>query len=407
MRLNTTITSLVAASLVRGGWYAIPGSSTQRCLSLLNSHFSRSFDPLLFSQSFNEALTVNRCSFSKFLAPSIALSSVVHRGELFSSTFTSDDASVTIENCRFIECHSNLPGSAIHLEVPECELSVAHTLFHVCRCLAKGGAMCVSMRHMSLKFDCFHLCRCGKENGNDGSAVYAWSATGTNTSYVSAFRCPRHGDQCWYGIIILCNGALDSRNINMSNSDVEFIAGLAHFRPVKDQSVLLYYTSVNELCGNALAFIDFSFPGRHQFGSICNDTSKSGIFYIQNTTTTLENYFFMNNRGSLVYSYAQAKATFVDCVFSGPPVDLGHGFGDTINCRFNAPGATTLDMAHLNTAYCDGNVGQEGQEVVLPQLSGGGSMVGVLLIAVAVVGASGYIMWKRVHRKFNFLRRRK
>jgi hypothetical protein len=193
----------------------------------------------------------------------------------------------------------------------------------------------------------------------------------------------------------------------MSNSDVEFIAGLAHFRPVKGESILLYYTSINELCGNALAFIDFSFPGQHQFGSICNDTSKSGIFYIQNTTTTLENYFFMNNRGSLVYSYAQSRANFVNCVFSGPPANLGHGFGSTVNCRFNAPQATTLDMGHLNTAYCDGNVGQEGQKVILPQLKDSQSMVGILLIATAGVGASGYVIWRRVHRKFNFLRHRK
>jgi hypothetical protein len=194
----------------------------------------------------------------------------------------------------------------------------------------------------------------------------------------------------------------------MSNSDVEFIAGLAHFRPWTDRSVLLYYTSVNELCGNALAFIDFSFPGRHQFGSICNDTSKSGIFYIQNTTTTLENFFFLENTGTLVYSYAQAKATFINCVFSGPPVNLGHAFGDTISCRFNAAQATTLDMEHLNTAHCVGNVGQEkGQKVVLPQLSGYRSIVGLLLIVTAGVFASGYIIWRRVHRKFNFIRRRK
>jgi hypothetical protein len=251
------------------------------------------------------------------------------------------------------------------------------------------------MKQMFLVSSCFQFCRCGKENGNDGSTVYAWSEAGINTSFVSALRCPQHGDQCWYGIIILCNGVLDSRNINISNSDVEYIVGLAHFRPDYENSILLYYSSVNQINGNALAFVDFTFPGKHQYGALVNDSSTSGIFYIQNTTTTLEDYYFLNNRGPFTYmAVGSSKGNFVNCVFDQENVkkNRGNGFGEVSGCQFGVSGATTPALVHLNTAFCQGNTRDGGGEV---RVARGASAVGVVAIAVIGVVSSGVLLWRR------------
>jgi hypothetical protein len=270
---------------------------------------------------------------------------------------------------------------------------------------------------MHLHSNCFQFCRCGKEDGNDGSTVYANSQSGINTTFVSAVSCPAYGDQCWYGIIILCNGVLDSRNVNMSSSDVQFIVGLAHFRPQIDQSILLYYTSVNQIKGNALGFIDFAFRGKHQFGSLVNDSSTSGIFYIQNTTTTIENYYFLNNKGAITYSYGNSKGNFVNCVFSQKAENFGHAFGETVNCLFEQIQATSLAMSHLKTVFCGGELEGvrpdeiekklEGEEAAkAPQIREDPIGWVVVILIIGVIG-TGAVLWKRLHRRIFGPRRRK
>jgi hypothetical protein len=263
------------------------------------------------------------------------------------------------------------------------------------------------MEHMILKYNCFQYCRCGKENGNDGSTIYAFSSTGINTSYLSALRCPQHGDQCWYGIIILCNGVLDSQNVNISNSDVEFIVGLAHFRPEQDKSILQYYISMNQINGNALAFIDFTFEGRHQFGALVNDTSTSGIFYVQNTTTTLRDFYFLGNKGAITYAcVGDSKGNFVNCVFSGPAKDFGIGFGTTVGCQWDQTAATAPLMSFLQTAFCEGNSDPRNDGNLLRIQIGGTLPVGVVvLLGVSIL--SSVILYKKFHKRYGVLRRRK
>ena len=154
---------------------------------------------------------------------------------------------------------------------------------------------------------------------------------------------------CWYGILIMCNGVLKSENINISNSDVEFISGLAHFRPAKDQSYLLFYTSINQIHGNALAFIDFSFDGYHSYGSLVNDSTTSGIFYVQNATTKLQNYYFLNNNGPITYAcVGNSKGNFENCFFDTKyGENLGIGFGTAINCKWEQKNIPTLNMKIL------------------------------------------------------------
>lgn len=208
--------------------------------------------------------------------------------------------------------------------------------------------------------------------------------------------------------------------MNLSNSDVQFIVGLAHFQPQIDQSTLLYYTSVNQINGNALGFIDFTFRGKHQFGSIVNDSSTSGIFYFQNTTTTLENYYFLNNKGAITYVYGNCKGNFVNCVFSQKAENLGNGFGETIGCLFEQVHATSLAMSHLRTAFCAGEVeGMKPEQIEerkdlddekkgapAPQIREDPIGRVILIVAIGVI-VTGIVLWKRLHRRLFGPRRRK
>jgi hypothetical protein len=263
------------------------------------------------------------------------------------------------------------------------------------------------MKHMILSSNCFQYCRCGKENGNDGSTIYAFSETGINTSFLSALRCPAHGDQCWYGIVILCNGVLDSRNVNMSNSDVQFIVGLAHFRPDYEKSILLYYVSTNQINGNALAFIDFTFQGQHQFGALVNDSSTSGIFYVQNTTTTLQNYYFLGNKGKITYAcVGDSKGNFVNCVFSCPESakDFGNGFGKTEGCLWKQEEAVAPNMEFLNTAFCEAVWSPASQLMIV---SKGRVAYAGIAVFVVLFGVSGFVIYRTFSKRILGFRRRK
>jgi hypothetical protein len=258
-------------------------------------------------------------------------------------------------------------------------------LFHDCRSNGKGGAIFAIINVMTQSSNCFHLCRCGKENGNDGSTIYAFSGISITSSLISADSCPKHGDQCWYGVFIFCRGVLDSQNINISNSDVEYISGLAHFQPAIEGSTIRWYTAMNNINGNALAFIDFNFPGNHEFGSLVNNTSKSGILYVQNTTTTLRYFYFLRNTGALTYAYGSRKGNFEYCVFSSKAENLGGGFGSTFECKFDERDATPLPMTLLNTVYCEWNYPMKrkpGKSRWVPQVS---IFIGTVLIVIALV----------------------
>jgi hypothetical protein len=421
MTLNLTIAALTTASLFRRDSFSVPHSSIHRRLTFLDIHFSKSFHSLLCSNGFLTRFSANRCSFSYFLSSALSISAAVSRQkELFSSKFESSDSEISIDSCRFFNCHSDSPGAAIFVNNRECQLSVVHSLFNVCRCLGRGGAISVSMDWMLQSHNCFQFCRCGKEDGNDGSTVYANSQSGVNTSFVSAVSCPGYGDQCWYGIIILCNGVLDSRNINLSNSDVQYIVGLAHFRPEPEKSIVMYYTSVNQIHGNALGFIDFAFRGIHKFGSLVNDSSTSGIFYLQNTTTTLENFYFLHNTGAVTYSYGNSRGSFVNCVFSQKAENLGHAFGDTPGCLFEQSHATSLALSHLSTAFCAGGWDGVTPQADLPDLPEQTEEtriapapqireepIGAFVILVVIgVAAAGLVLWRRLPRRLFTARRR-
>ena len=356
--MNITLSLLNIGIISSSPFIQFPQLMIPSNFYLTNSQITRSLSNFLYSVNSNRyQYEFSHNLFTNFLKTPLSISSlqsITKQNEIFHTTLEHYNSNLTVTNCQFINIISDMPGAGIHLDSTTTEFTISRCLFDVCRCKGKGGAIYAIMNHMECQYNCFHLCKCGKENGNDGSTIYAFSTIGIDTKFLSCNECPRHGDQCWYGIVILCNGRLQTSNVNMSNSDVEFISGLAHFRPKNDQSKLKFYTAMNQINGNSLAFIDMSFHGDHQFGSLVNNTSKTGIFYVQNSTTTLSNFHFLNNTGPITYAcVGVSKGNFENCVFSSEKVNVGIGYGTDIDCVFGQSSATALKMSLFASAFCE------------------------------------------------------
>lgn len=356
--MNITLALLNIGIINHSPFIQVPQISKSSTFLLSNSKLIRSTTNFFYStNSLRFQYNFAHSQFLYFLKTPLTISTsetITKNNEIFHTTLEHYSSNLTVTNCQFINIISDKPGAAIHLDSKDTEFSISRNLFDICRCKGKGGAIYAIMNHMDCQYNCFHLCKCGKENGNDGSTIYAFSKIGIDTKFLSCNECPKHGDQCWYGIVILCNGALETKNVNMSNSDVEFISGLAHFRPKDDQSVLKFYTAMNQINGNSLAFIDMSFHGKHQFGSLVNNTSKTGIFYVQNSTTTLSNFYFLNNTGPITYAcVGVSKGNFESCTFSSERVNLGIGYGNDVDCFFGQVNATPLKMELFASAFCE------------------------------------------------------
>jgi hypothetical protein len=166
-----------------------------------------------------------------------------------------------------------------------------------------------------------------------------------------------------------------------------------------DKSTLRFYTAQNNINGNSLGFIDFTFPGNHEFGCLINNTSKTGIFYVQNTTTTVRNFYFLDNKGALTYAaVGVSKGNFVECVFSSRKENLGIGFGNTENCVFGDKEATAYPMSLLRSAYCQAVLFEGTRE---PSGNWGKVGFGLFILGVAIgLGWGGYSLWRsNLHKR--------
>lgn len=104
--------------------------------------------------------------------------------------------------------------------------------------------------------------------------------------------------------------------------------------------------------GNSLAFIDMKFHGNHQFGSLINNTPKTGIFNVQNSITTILNFYFLNKKWLITYVYVGVnKGNFESCTFSFEKVNLGIGYENDVDCVFDQ--VTLLKMALFATNFCE------------------------------------------------------
>jgi hypothetical protein len=265
---------------------------------------------------------------------------------------------ITFRDCRFVDCRATSTGGAVQCDEPISDVYFHTCTFNKCRCLEDGGALFLSVHSLLLSANCFQLCRCGNQDGNRGSAISAVAKSSITTSFLSALRCPKSGDPSWLGIAVLTSEFLSSANINLSHSHTQFVTGLVHRQAGEDTSFLRYYLSMSQIEGNPIGFSEFHSPGGHLFGALVNDSTTTGLVYLDNANTTLGRYFFLGNIGQITYSACgESRVDFVDCVFSFEKENEGKGFGTAVGCRWNAKQATPIPMKLLKTAFCEGNWG--------------------------------------------------
>ena len=276
----------------------IPAYSSFQYLDIRKTSVSRSFSSFLSTNSIIGVLIKNSY-FKQYLSSVIVLNQQeIKYKESFTRTLELDDGVISIDYCVFVGCTSNLNGAGCNI-VSQGNVSITNSFFESCRTNAKGGAIYAKINTFIMKSNCFYLCRCGTPNGSDGSTVYAEATNMINSSLLTCHQCPKHGDMCWYGILNLWHGELSSEYINISSSEVEFVAGLAHCQPRNKKSLIKYYMSVNGKTGNSLTFVNMRFIGQHQYGLIVNNSVKSGLIYFQDSHTVLKEYHSFKIMGPL------------------------------------------------------------------------------------------------------------
>jgi len=271
----------------------------------------------------------------------------------FSLTKNIEKEIFVIVKCFFHDIHSKSDGGAINVHSEDFIGLVESNIFENCTSDGKAGALMARASSMVAKRNCFHFCRCGSGNGCDGSTLFALGKDEINLSLCSFHQCPKYGDSCWYGVSLLWNSEMNSNSINVSESHVQFIAGLAHCQPKAEKSSILFYNAVCVLDGNSLAFVNMDMAGSHKLGNIINNSVKSGLIYFQAAKTILVEFIFMFNKGSITYMSVSGSGIFKNCVFDTKIDPKGNGMNTAVDCLFetitNIPSYT-----YLNTAYCNG-----------------------------------------------------
>ena len=159
---------------------------------------------------------------------------------------------------------------------------------------------------------------------------------------------------CWYGILNLWDGILTSENINISSSEVEYVCGLAHCSPKDKKSIIKNYISINGKTGNSLTFVNLRFIGNHQYGTIFNNSVKSGLIYFQDSHTVIKNFYFLKNEGPLTYMcVGKSSGIFQFCIFDSK-FEKGIGFDSTISCTIQYDNIITLEIFGYNSYNCNG-----------------------------------------------------
>lgn len=413
--MNRSISSLFCIQNKLAPLFILSSAMTNSNIFMKNSRFISSFSSIIYhsGSSTSGMISIQHSTFNRFLNHVVQTEQQYElSNQVITDKIQSTDEHIDIHHCDFLNCKSESHGSAIDITSPSAEVKVSNCYFYNCRCNNKGGALYAVMNTMTLSSNCFILCRCGKENGNDGSTIYAMSKIGINTSFVNAHRCPDIGEMCWYGIFILGQGKLRSENINMSNSEVEYISGLAHFRPDKDGSFLKFYSSTGQRTGNALSFIDMTFVGDHMYGALINDTSKSGILYVQNSTTTVTEFYFLRNSGKITYSCVGGVCNFVKCVFeSDINKNHGNGFGTEVDCQYSKIDATPMPM--ILAEGCEANklpgapVGFNSQKKLSIYNVGGRIQYGDIVKYVSLIGFAVLIITYVYSNKHLYIRKPK
>ena len=354
--MNFSISSLLTSHLNFSPFIFKSPSYKSTYFKISNSKIQNSFSSFFQSNNFlnNQKNIFHNNYFHNFLNTVIKINKIELTNQVITDQFRSSDTEILIEKCIFEHLRSNTDGSAINIYSPDGQFTTKNSFFDECETTQKGGAIFVSCKEIYFIKDCFHLCRCGKEDGCDGSTIYADASDLIYSEFLSCHKCPKHGEMCWYGICNMWHGDLISKNINISKSDVEYVCGLAHCSPDRKNSTILFYTSVNGLTGNSLTFVSCRFNGNHRFGNIYNNSCKqsSGLIYFQDSETTLHDFIFLQNKGPLTYSCVGVSyGHFVNCSFD-QIINTGIGFKSTKDCLVKVVGLKLLQFAEFYTAAC-------------------------------------------------------
>ena len=353
--MNKSIFGLISQNIGNSPYISLPSLYLQSYFQIKNSFFSNSFKTFLYSRDIShQSIHVDGTIFKNFLNHPIHLNSNIrHYNQTFRQTVTITNSGTSyISNCHFISCMSHEQGGALSVDSRESFLFLQNNLFFECSSKKKGGAIYILVQQFVNDYNCFYLCRAGTDNGSDGSAIYAEG--NSNTSFCTTNECPRFGNMCWYGIFCIGYGFLQTQNVNISHCEVEFIAGLGHIRPPPQGSIVKFYINAHNNKGNSIGFADINYKGDHAYGIILNNSVTSGLFYLQNSTTTIQNFYFINNKAKLTYMSVGGKGFFEQCYFDIDPNDdeKGNGWGSAINCEFGIPELKYPDWDFLNTAFC-------------------------------------------------------
>ncbi|EAY18146.1 hypothetical protein TVAG_306680 [Trichomonas vaginalis G3] len=253
---------------------------------------------------------------------------------VFSHTIKGNDNICDIDFCQFFNLHQNGNGGAISLEKSIKSIKIQNSLFTNCTSTGKAGAVFIILEKTIVNKNCFASCCCGTGNGCDGSTFYSEASNWTFHTQNSYDKCPAHHINCWYGICIFWKGDITSEDVNVSNSHVSFVSGLAHGAPVT--SKIHRYCSYNGKEGNSLTFINnMDLIGDHKYGIIVKNVASTGLIYVQSSIALLSNFIFKDNQGPWTYMCVAGYATFQDCRFDKSDGNKGNAWKTNINCNFN------------------------------------------------------------------------
>lgn len=285
---------------------------------------------IILKSNFNLQVTNSR--FSNHLNSVINLMKEDIEWEAFDKTLKqrSNDDFFNIKNCKFNNCTTEGSGSAIFVINDKVDMSVTNSYFSNCKAKIKGGAIFAKVDKLKLQENCFYRCRSGVDNGNDGSTLYSEVQTVNSIDKASCVECPEIGNKCWYGILMQWYGVISSKFINISNCHCEYVSGLGICDP--KYSTVMYYVCYGGFEGNCLSFINMNTNSEYRYAHIINNDVKSGLIYFQNSSTTVHEFIFKNNKGPLTYScVGKSTGIFMNCIFD-KEYDQGIGFNATINC---------------------------------------------------------------------------
>lgn len=215
--LNITLLSLTGASLSSSPFISAPTSFKFRCISHSKILFSKS--SASYFSGFASKLRFSGCDFSHFLAPALQIST--EKSQFVSQDFTelqyfSDIEDLTVQDCRFSDCHSGATGGFAAIDVKG-EVAIANNVFVNCQATSskgQGGGFLLrpeSGTKVVCSRNCFYKCF----SGGFGHAMFIGALGSVVTvKETIAVECPVQEKKtaCRSSCIVIEQGSLETYN---------------------------------------------------------------------------------------------------------------------------------------------------------------------------------------------------